>query len=176
MQSVIEMIEDILLREGGYVNDPVDRGGATNFGVTIGTYSRYLGYKASIAQVKAMSKDTARDIYKRNYYEAPRLHMLHGAVQAQMFDAAINHGAKNPIKWLQKITNQAVNARLKTDGMIGVKTAAAVNAFVKLAGNVVANNALVEERVEFYLRLIKRRPSQVRFKRGWLSRAKAFLL
>lgn len=175
MVSVQQMIEDILAREGGYVNDPADAGGATNFGVTIGTYSRYLGYKASIAQVKAMSQDVARDIYKRNYFEKPRLHMLHGAIQAQMFDCAINHGAKNPIKWLQKITNQALDARLKMDGMIGTKTATAVNEFVELAGSKIANNAMVEERVEFYLRLIERKPSQIKFRRGWMRRAKEFL-
>lgn len=174
MTSVNDMIEDILVREGGYVNHKNDRGGATNHGVTIGTYGRYLGHKATIAQVKAMSKDTARDIYKKLYYERPRLHLLHGAIQAQMFDCSINHGSRNPIKWLQKITNQAIDAKLKVDGMIGNKTAAAVNEFVDMAGAKVSNSAMVEERTEFYQRLIKRKPSQAVFRRGWMRRAKEF--
>lgn len=158
-----------------YVNHKADRGGATNFGVTIGTYGRYLGRKVTNAQVKAISKDTARDIYKKLYYERPRLHILHDAIQAQMFDCCINHGSKNPIKWLQKITKQATGAPLAIDGVIGNKTAAAVNAFIELAGSKVANNAMVEERREFYERLIKRRPAQEVFRRGWMRRAKEFL-
>lgn len=176
MSKVDEMIEAILVREGGYVNHKADRGGATNFGVTIGTYSRYLGRSASIKDVKNMSKDTARDIYRKNYYDKPRLNMLHTDIQAQMFDCSINHGSKNPIKWLQKITNQAIGAGLTVDGMIGNLTAKAVNSFVDLAGEQVSNNALVEERIEFYERLIQRKPSQEVFRRGWMKRAKEFLV
>lgn len=175
MKSITQMIEDILRREGGYVNDPDDSGGATNFGVTRITYGHYLGYTASIAQVKAMSKDTARDIYKRNYYERPRLHLLHGAIQPQLFDCSINHGSKNPIKWLQNITNQAIGTGLKIDGVVGNLTAKAVNEFVAVAGDKIVNNALVEERLEFYERLIKRRPKDAKFRRGWTKRAKEFL-
>lgn len=175
MPSVNAMIEHILHTEGGYVNHKADRGGPTNYGVTIGTYSRYLGYTATIAQVKAMSKDTARDIYKRNYYEKPRLHLLHGAIQAQMFDCSVNHGSKNPVKWLQEITNQAINAGLVIDGSVGAMTAKAVNYFVEKAGSKVVNNAMVEERIEFYEAIISRDPTQEAFRRGWMRRAKGFL-
>ncbi len=175
MTSVNAMIEQILHREGGFVNHPNDRGGATNFGVTIGTYSRYLGRKATVEQVRVMTKATARDIYKRGYYEKPRLHLLHGAIQAQMFDCSINHGSKNPVKWLQSITNQALGGALTVDGMIGAMTAEAVNHFVDRAGSKVVNNALVEERIEFFEAIMRNDPTQEVFRKGWIRRAKGFL-
>ena len=61
MPSVDEMIDDILRREGGYVNHPADRGGPTNYGITQKTLSRYIGRAALTSEVKNLSEDVARE-------------------------------------------------------------------------------------------------------------------
>ena len=52
MANVADLIDDILRREGGYVNHPADKGGPTNFGITQDTLSRYIGRQALISDVK----------------------------------------------------------------------------------------------------------------------------
>ena len=98
MQTVRQIAEDIVVREGGYVNDPDDPGGATNHGVTIHTM-RHLGLDLTgdgvvgVADVRALGRDQAVDIFVRHYFERPRIADLPGAVQASVFDMYVNAGA-----------------------------------------------------------------------------------
>ena len=64
--DVETMIDEILVKEGGYVNHPADRGGPTNFGITQKTLSRYLEVAVTAEMVKALDVETARDIYELN--------------------------------------------------------------------------------------------------------------
>ena len=78
MLSVREIAEAIVVREGGYVNDPDDPGGATNFGVTIHTMRRLemdLDGDGDVdpADVRALNREQAVDIFHRHYYARPRL-------------------------------------------------------------------------------------------------------
>jgi lysozyme family protein len=66
-----EMIDDILRKEGAFVNDPVDRGGPTNFGITQNVYSKWLGRMATVAQTRNMDEATAREIYELKSSIAP---------------------------------------------------------------------------------------------------------
>jgi hypothetical protein len=66
-----EMIDDILAREGGFVNHPADRGGPTNFGVTQATLASWRGREATIDDVRSLTIDEARDIYRTKYYVGP---------------------------------------------------------------------------------------------------------
>ena len=74
MQSVREIAAEIVRREGGYVNDPDDPGGATNFGVTIHTMRR-LGLdltgdgRVDTADVRVLTRDQATDIFVTHYFE-----------------------------------------------------------------------------------------------------------
>ncbi len=97
MPNVREIAEEIVAREGGFVTDPDDPGGATNHGVTIGTLRR-LGIdvnrdtRIDVADVKALSQKQAVDIYLKHYFEAPGIGALPEAVQAHFGSATPMNG------------------------------------------------------------------------------------
>ena len=78
MQSVEQIAQQIVMREGGYVNDPDDPGGATNFGVTIGTM-KSLGLdlnkdgRVDAADVRSLTRAQAEQIFVEHYFRKPRL-------------------------------------------------------------------------------------------------------
>lgn len=174
MQSVREMIDNILRREGGYVDHPDDRGGATNYGITIGTLSRYLGRAALKSDVRNLSEDVARDIYERNYFEGPRIHRLPEAIQPFIFDCAVNHGPRRAIKFVQSVVNQTgYQPRLSEDGAMGPNTRKGAEWAQAQMGDLFLS-ALLEERRNFYHTIVATRPSQEVFLKGWLNRVKEF--
>jgi lysozyme family protein len=97
MLSVKEIIEEIIRKEGGYINHPNDRGGPTKFGVTQKTLSNYLGRPASIEDVKNMTVETASEIYERNYYKAPSIDTIPQKLQPIVTDASVLYGPKRAI-------------------------------------------------------------------------------
>ena len=125
MQSVQDIAKDIVTREGGYVNDPDDPGGATKHGVTIHTMRR-LGLDltgdgaVTEADVRALTMDQARDIFIRHYFFGPRIDSLPAPLQASVFDMYVNAGA-NAVKILQRLFN-AMRIDVAVDGVIGPQT------------------------------------------------------
>ncbi len=172
-EQINEMIDTILKHEGGFVNDPDDPGGATNRGVTIGTYSKWLGKPATVQDVKEITEETAREIYELNYLVKPRINELPEILMPQMFDISINSGPKNAIKMLQRLINLAGFGVISVDGVLGPDTR---NRASTMAGEMegYAVNALVEERIKFYNKIVDRRPASGKFLKGWLRRAKTF--
>jgi lysozyme family protein len=175
MTTVDEMVDTILAHEGGYVNDPSDRGGATNFGVTQRTYSAWLGRPASIDDVKAMRVETAREIYLANYYYKPRINGLPEKAQALVFDCAINHGPRRAIKFVQTVINLAGFGVIIVDGICGPDTMGRAQQASEAMGDYFVN-AIADERIDFYQAIVRNDPTQNRFIRGWLNRANSFRL
>jgi lysozyme family protein len=168
------MIDDILRREGGFVDHPVDRGGPTKYGITQKTLSAYLGRAALTSEVNSLSEDVARDIYERNYYFAPRIDRLPGLIQPFVFDCAVNHGPRRAIKFVQSLCNQAgYQPLLSEDGAMGPNTRRAAEWAQREMGPVFLQ-ALVEERRNFYRLIVRSDPSQQVFLAGWMNRANEF--
>ncbi len=165
----------ILEHEGGYVNHKADKGGPTNFGVTQGTYSQWLGRPATIDDVKNMKVETAREIYETRYFSGPRVDTLPEPPQTLILDMAINHGPRNAVKMLQRTINLAGFGPISVDGAIGPGTRGAVERAAEAMGNYL-QNAVVEERIKFYNRIVERKESQRVFLKGWLRRADSFKL
>ena len=111
--------------EGGYSDHPDDPGGATNLGITIGTLSNYLGREATVDEVKDLTKDEAKKIYKKLYWEAAHCDLMSLPVAICVFDAAVNSGPSRAIKWLQEALD------LTPDGIVGKKTKAKLKALEK---------------------------------------------
>jgi len=109
---------DLLIgNEGGYVNNPADPGGETNWGITraVAIDNGYTG------SMKLMPKETAKQIYKKMYWDKLHCDQLGFVVAFQLFDAGVNHGNSQAVKFLQRALS------VVDDGVIGAKTIAAVS-------------------------------------------------
>src|SRR6266852_2743100 len=92
----------VLKDEGGYSNDPSDSGGATNFGITIADYRKYINSSGTSLDVKNMIVDQAKIIYKSKYWDALGCDSLPSGVDYTCFDYGVNSGLGRPRKALQK--------------------------------------------------------------------------
>jgi len=173
MTAIDEMVDDIFRREGGFVNRSLDRGGATNLGITQRTLSRYLGRAASVEEVRNLTRDLAREIYEQNYYYGPGINKLPDPVQPFVFDSAVNHGPRRAIRFVQHVCNDAGFGPIDVDGAVGPQTLAAAASAQAAMGDVLLE-ALVEERRNFYLLIVRNDPTQRVFLDGWLNRLGEF--
>lgn len=184
MPSVEAIAREIVAREGGFVNDPDDPGGATNFGVTIGTM-RQLGLdltgdgKVDVADVRALTRDQAERIFVQHYFQKPRLAELPEAVQASVFDMYVNAGT-NAVKILQKLVAR-MGFPATADGVVGPKTIAAVADAAEAAPAHIADAYGIARR-NYYYALADQRPASRKYaktraggKGGWITRAEEFI-
>ncbi len=172
--DVNELIKDVLVKEGGFVNHPADKGGPTNFGVTQATLSRFLERAVTVEEVRTLDLQTARDIYELRYYRNPRIDKLPEAIQPFVFDCAVNHGPRRAIKFVQNVCHEAGFGPITSDGLMGPKTKAVADVCYSAMGEWMLL-ALIEERRMFYLKIVENNPSQKVFLRGWMNRANSFL-
>lgn len=172
--DIKHLVDEVLSKEGGFVNHPADKGGATNFGITQHTLSKYLEQNVTVEDVKALDVETARHIYELRYYRSPKIDRLPEDIQHFVFDSAVNHGPRRAIKFVQNVCNDAGFGPIVADGLMGPKTRAQANAcYQELDDWMVV--ALVEERQMFYANIVANNPSQSVFLVGWLNRARSFL-
>ena len=144
---------DLLIgNEGGYVNDPKDPGGETNLGITktVAVANGYAG------DMRTMPKETAKAIYRKMYWDKLQCDQLPFVVAFQLFDAGVNHGNSQAVKFLQRALS------VVDDGVIGAKTIAATNALDDLQIVMLFN----AERIEFYAAL----KTFSTFGKGWVRR------
>lgn len=167
-----QLLDEVIKKEGGYVNHPADKGGPTNFGITLAVLTVHRGKKCTADDVKAMSEDEARDIYEDMYYLKPKINLLPDALEPQVFDIAVNSGPGRAIKMLQQVLNLA-GFECSVDGDIGPKTVHAAQLGYEAMGPYLVN-ALSEAREAFYQNIVARNPSQKVFLRGWINRARSF--
>lgn len=150
----------VLVHEGGFVNDPVDPGGATNKGVTQAVYDSWRASHGQPKQsVKALSADEIAGIYKLLYWDRARCDDLPSGVDYAVFDFAVNSGVSRAAKFLQSVVG------VPDDGAIGKQTLGAVT----LKGARQTIDALCNKRLGF-LRGLK---IFWRFGKGWTSRVEA---
>lgn len=161
-----EIIDRILIREGGYVDHAADKGGPTNFGITQATLSQWRGKPATADDVRSLSRDEARRIYRRQYIDNPGyLSIESDQVRALVVDCAVNHGPERATKLLQQA------AHVFPDGKLGPVSVAAVNRMTAAA----LYRRLCAQRARLYGEIITRNPSQAAFAAGWMNRLAAFV-
>lgn len=107
--------EKVIGFEGGYSNDPKDPGGETNWGISKRAYP--------ILDIKNLTREGAKEIYKRDYWDRAKCDQLPTAVAFVVFDAAVNSGIGQSIRFLQRAIGVA------DDGVLGPLTLAAVARF-----------------------------------------------
>ena len=184
MQTVRQIAEEIVDREGGFVNDPDDPGGATKHGVTHHTMRR-LGLDldgdgvVSVGDVRRLSRDQAVEIFIEHYFQRPRIGEVPGALQPPLFDMYVNAGA-NAVKILQRLLSD-MGFDVSVDGAIGPQTLAAVRV-AAVPDAVALRDAYGVARRNYYFRLADKRPASRKYARtrkggkgGWILRAETFL-
>ena len=144
--------------EGGYSDDPLDPGGATNLGITLEELSRWRHTAVSKEDVKCLGKDEAAAIYRTNYWNPSRCTDLPGGVDLMVFDASVNTGNGRSARFLQAAVGVAI------DGSIGPLTLASATACP--AATTIGD--LAARRIAFYQSL----PTFDHFGAGWTSRVK----
>lgn len=110
--SYDEALRRLLVHEGGYSNHPSDPGGATNFGITIADYRRYVKLNATAADIRAMSVDDAKAIYHAQYWMALRCDELPPGLDYALFDYGVNSGTARAAKVLQRVLGLPVDGRV----------------------------------------------------------------
>ncbi len=121
-------LDRVLEYEGGYVNDPVDRGGETNYGITIKT-ARAYGYTGSMRDIP---KSLVHEIYFNNYWKTQNLDQVakvSTSIAIEMFEQGVIFGVVVPQRHLQTALNATVRLTknnfkkpLLVDGKVGPKT------------------------------------------------------
>jgi lysozyme family protein len=154
MPAFPSLIERVLGHEGGYVNDPRDPGGETQWGISKRAYPH--------VDIRALSRADAIEIYHRDFWERVHGDELPAAFAFQALDAAVNHGVDTAVRWIQRAAGVA------DDGHYGPVTRAAIAAASE-ADLVLRFNA---QRLDFYSRLA----AWDRFGRGWARRVAGNLL
>lgn len=154
----------ILRHEGGYVNDPLDPGGETCYGICKRSYPQ--------VDISTLTPDMAAKIYRSDYWQPLRADQMPAALALLVFDTAVNCGLTRTASWLQEEINGLLDIRgpggmlqngLAVDGIIGPET---IRALIRVdLARLIA--AIISRRQLHYLCLAKRSPQYLR---GWIIR------
>lgn len=171
-----DIFNDILSKEGGYVNNPNDKGGPTNWGITQAV-ARAHGYNGDM---RALTRAQALAIYEADYWYGPRFNQISAvspAIAAELCDTGVNMGPSVAAKFLQRVLNVMNNQQklypdLIADGQIGPRTISTLKQYLTSRGSkaeevmLKALNSLQGAR---YIELAESRPANASFVYGWVK-------
>jgi lysozyme family protein len=98
-KDFVECLEFVLKYEGGFVENPHDPGGVTNYGITRNVLAAWRGHPVSISDMKNINKNEVSEIYQRNYWMAAGCDRLGTGDNLVVFDAAVNNGVGRALEW-----------------------------------------------------------------------------
>lgn len=166
MAKAESLMPFVLRWEGGYCDDPDDRGGATNKGVTLATFRRYYGANATKGQLQAMTDAQWLHIFRRGYWDEFRADEINNqSVADACVDWAWNSGTVKAAKKVQAVLG------VTADGIVGQRTLAAINAaqprqlFAKIKA----------ARLRYVENIAKNNPKQKKFLKGWKNRINSLI-
>jgi len=153
MAAFSEAIKKTLIYEGGYVNDPDDAGGETNFGISKRSYPD--------VDIKNLTLAGAKEIYRRDYWERLRAdEITHQQVADELFDTAVNMGVRTATKLIQMALD------VHPDGKLGNITLTSLNK--SDAEKILLKFKLAK--IARYTYLAKKRPANRKYLLGWINR------
>lgn len=175
--NIEQFLNELIDREGGYVNNPADRGGATKYGITEAV-ARQHSYKG---HMKDLPESLARDIYRKTYWTSPRfdqIKLISPLIAEELLDTGVNCGVGFAKPTLQRALNLLNNqgksgwSDLAVDGIYGPATLNALKTYLAKRGKdgektlLKVLNILQGNR---YIEITERNPSQEQFFFGWIS-------
>lgn len=169
MTSIFQIcLEYILKVEGGYTDHPLDRGGPTNFGITLQTLADYNGLPSTpVSAIKELTQEQASKIYELKYWNTMRLDRVHSKkVCMILFDQGVIAGPVTAIKMLQEVLNECFQEELEIDGVLGNHTDVAI----ATANETRLCRKLIQKALRRYVSLCEKNPGQLVFLKGWMNR------
>ena len=166
-------LDFVLKVEGGYCQNVNDRGGATKYGITIGTLQAWRGDdKLTALDVERLTKEEASEIYRAWYWDQMKLDQVKDlSLATTLFDQGVNRGVVTAVTQMQTVLNDLFKSKLEPDGRMGPRTLEALNS--------VDPDTVLMEYVflsqDAYASLASRKPSQLGFLRGWINRTQELL-
>lgn len=174
--KAIKLIDMILKHEGGFVNDPDDRGGFTYRGITRKNFPKWEGWEIVDANLPLKNgeiledetlEEYVRQFYYDNFYKPLKIDDISNLlISGHLLCHGVNAGIKNSVKILQKAINKICKVSIAIDGIIGNITLSYANGDKQ--NDIVQE--LIKKRKEYYNNLAKRNPSQQKFLKGWINR------
>lgn len=174
--NIDQLLNDLVAREGGYVDNPADRGGPTKYGITE-QVARAYGYQAPM---RDLPLDTAKDIYRQRYWIRPGFDQVakrYTKLAAELFDTGVNMGPKVAAEFLQRALNAlnvgaTIYPDIGVDGDVGPMTLHALDGFKAKRG--AAGESVILKAVEClqgckYIAISEANRSQEVFVYGWLA-------
>ena len=166
----------VLSHEGGYVNDPDDLGGETYKGIARNSHGSWSGwqlidsYKVKPDFPKSLEANTklqnmVEQFYFELFWQPLKANQIQNQTSADsVFDFAVNSGLSNSARLVQSIVGT------KIDGVIGDITLTKINSmdFAHFQA------ALTVAKMEYYMNVIRKRPTSKKFLLGWISRSLSF--
>lgn len=164
MAEVSKLIPFIRKWEGGFVNDPDDLGGATNMGVTIGTYEMYCkkkGYpRPTVERLKNLKESDMVDILKTLYWDKFQADEIQSQSVANICVDWLWMSGVTAIKRVQRVLS------VKQDGVVGPVTLAAINSMSALP----LFGMIKGERKRYIEEICRKRAGNKKFRNGWMNR------
>lgn len=111
----------VLKHEGGFVNHKDDPGGATNLGITLANFRRYIKPDGTVAELKKLTKEQAATCYRQQYWNAIAGAELPDGVDFAAFDFAVNSGPARAAKYLQAVAGVIQDGRLGPASIDAIK-------------------------------------------------------
>lgn len=171
------IISKTLETEGGYINDPSDSGGETYCGIARNSNPNWKGWKIVDAHKPLKWNQKIQDseleqlvieIYDTKYYQPIKADRIDSdMIRTHLYDMGVNAGTGAAVKLLQKAINKVYGVTIATDGAIGNITLTYTNNKAKLNELV---NEFINQRRLYYQDLVKRKPTNQKFLKGWLNR------
>jgi lysozyme family protein len=175
MASLNKFFPQLLKDEGGYVNHPQDKGGATNLGVTLRVW-KSMGYDKNgdnvinEKDIRLLTPEDAKLVFRAGYWNRWLADQIKNQSVAEFLTDWVYTSGVHGIKEPQRVLNEMTGAGMPVDGVVGPRTLKLVNSVDQKS----FFEALKLRRLDFSERIVKNDPGQVVFLKGWKNRINRF--